>query len=75
MAGIGLGISGCVMQAVLKNPLASPFTLGLSSGAGFGVSVAIVLNFGLFGGMWLIIGNTFFFCLTVFGFHHWLVSY
>ena len=27
MAGFGLGICGCVMQAVLKNPLASPFTL------------------------------------------------
>ncbi|MDD1729658.1 MAG: iron ABC transporter permease, partial [Methanospirillum sp.] len=30
-AGIGLGISGTVMQAILKNPLASPFTLGIAS--------------------------------------------
>ncbi len=63
MAGIGLGISGCVMQAVLKNPLASPFTLGISSGAGFGVSLAIVLNLGVIGGAYIVIGNAFVFAL------------
>jgi iron complex transport system permease protein len=66
-AGFGLGISGAAMQAILRNPLASPFTLGISSGAGFGVSVAIVLNFGLFGGMWLIIGNAFIFAMLCSG--------
>ncbi|RLA76332.1 MAG: iron ABC transporter permease, partial [Deltaproteobacteria bacterium] len=37
-----LGISGAVMQCTLRNPLASPFTLGISSGAAFGAAVAIV---------------------------------
>ncbi|WP_370239617.1 FecCD family ABC transporter permease [Neptunomonas phycophila] len=39
-----LAVSGAQMQTVLKNPLADPFTLGLSSAAGFGASLAIVLN-------------------------------
>ena len=44
LVGLGLGVCGCVMQAVLKNPLASPFTLGISSGANFGVSLAAVFG-------------------------------
>ncbi len=56
------------MQAILRNPLASPFTLGISSGAGFGVSLAVVLNFGFFGGMYLIIGNAFIFAMLCSGF-------
>ncbi|HNX39832.1 MAG TPA: iron ABC transporter permease [Methanothrix sp.] len=59
MAGFGLGICGCVMQAVLKNPLASPFTLGITAGAQFGISIAAVLGFTLFGGPYFIIGNAF----------------
>lgn len=42
LAGAGLGISGCVLQAVLRNPLASASTLGVSQGAGFGAAFAIV---------------------------------
>ncbi|ETI96880.1 MAG: Transport system permease protein [Intestinibacter bartlettii DORA_8_9] len=42
VAGIGLAISGCVMQSILKNPLASASTLGISQGASFGAAVAIV---------------------------------
>lgn len=41
--GFGLGMAGCAFQAVLRNPLASPSTLGISQGAAFGASVAIVL--------------------------------
>ena len=67
VAGFGLGISGAAMQAILRNPLASPFTLGISAGAGFGVSVAIVLNLGFIGGMWLIIGNAFVFAMLCSG--------
>jgi len=59
MAGFGLGICGCVMQAVLKNPLASPFTLGITAGAQFGISVAAVVGFSLIGGPYFIIGNAF----------------
>lgn len=43
IAGIGLSISGCVMQTILRNPLASPFTLGISQGAAFGVALAVTM--------------------------------
>lgn len=50
IAGAGLGISGCVMQAILRNPLASSSTLGVSQGASFGAAFAIiVLNMGAIG--------------------------
>ncbi|MBN2050751.1 MAG: iron ABC transporter permease [Spirochaetales bacterium] len=42
LVGAGLSLSGTVMQSVLRNPLASPYTLGLSSAAAFGASFAIV---------------------------------
>lgn len=42
VAGAGLGITGCVMQAVLKNPLASASTMGISQGAAFGAAFAII---------------------------------
>jgi len=41
-AGVGLSASGAVMQSVLRNPLASPFTLGISQGAAFGAALAII---------------------------------
>lgn len=63
MAGFGLGICGCVMQAVLKNPLASPFTLGITAGAQFGISIAAVAGFTLLGGPYFIVGNAFVFAL------------
>jgi iron complex transport system permease protein len=63
MAGFGLGICGCVMQSVLKNPLASPFTLGISSGASFGVAVAAVLGVGVISGPYLLVGNAFLFAM------------
>ena len=65
IAGAGLGVAGAVMQAVLKNPLASPYTLGIASGAGFGASLAILLGAGFVGGQYLVIGNAFFFALLV----------
>jgi len=40
--GSSLALGGAVMQCVLKNPLASPFTLGISQGAAFGAAIAIV---------------------------------
>ncbi|WP_338833015.1 Hemin transport system permease protein HmuU [Moorella humiferrea] len=41
-AGVGLSVAGCVMQNILRNPLASPFTLGVSQGAACGAALAIV---------------------------------
>ncbi len=40
--GSALGIAGAVMQRILRNPLASPFTLGLSNAAAFGAAFAIL---------------------------------
>lgn len=42
--GAGLAVAGVVLQAILKNPLATPYTLGVSSGAALGVVVAIALG-------------------------------
>ncbi|HEX7800102.1 MAG TPA: iron chelate uptake ABC transporter family permease subunit, partial [Asticcacaulis sp.] len=48
-AGVGamLGMSGALMQGLLRNPLAEPGLLGVSAGAGLGAAVAIVLGLGL----------------------------
>lgn len=42
VAGAGLAVSGAAMQNVLRNPLGSPFTLGISQAAAFGAAFAIV---------------------------------
>nr|WP_253666536.1 iron ABC transporter permease [Thermoanaerobacterium thermosaccharolyticum] len=47
--GMGLSVAGTFFQGLLKNPMADPYVLGISSGAAFGASIAIVLGFGLFG--------------------------
>lgn len=44
--GCGLAISGAVMQAVVQNPLADPYILGISSGASLGATIAIMVGFG-----------------------------
>jgi len=45
--GVGLSISGVVMQAIVKNPLADPYILGISSGASLGATVAVMLGVGM----------------------------
>ena len=62
-AGIALGIAGAVMQGILRNPLASPYTLGISSGAGFGAALAILSGASIVGGEYFILGNAFIFAL------------
>lgn len=47
--GGGLALSGCVFQGILLNPLADPYTLGVSAGAAFGAAVALLLNISLLG--------------------------
>jgi iron complex transport system permease protein len=42
LVGATLSVSGAVLQAVFRNPLVSPYLLGISSGASFGASVAVV---------------------------------
>ena len=43
VAGWGLGLSGLATQSLLRNPIASPFTLGISQGAAFGAAFSIVV--------------------------------
>src|SRR5437762_10137491 len=44
MVGSSLAASGVVFQALLRNPLATPFTLGVSAGAALGAMLALTLN-------------------------------
>jgi iron complex transport system permease protein len=47
LVGAALAVSGTVTQSVLKNPLASPFTLGVSSGASLGAAIIMISGFTL----------------------------
>ena len=47
LVGLSLSLAGAEMQTILNNPLASPFTLGLSSAATFGAALGIVLDVAL----------------------------
>jgi len=49
--GAGLSVAGAVMQNDFRNPLAEPYTMGVSSGAFFGVVLAIVFGFCLIPGV------------------------
>lgn len=46
-AGGALSLAGLLMQGIFQNPLVSPYTLGVSNGASFGASLAIVLSYKL----------------------------
>ncbi len=50
IAGAGLAVAGVAMQSILKNPLADPYTTGVSSGAGFGATVAMTTGMTLVAG-------------------------
>jgi iron complex transport system permease protein len=47
--GSGLALSGAVFQGILLNPLADPYTLGVSAGAAFGASFVLLFDLGLLG--------------------------
>jgi len=47
VVGANLAIAGAVMQALFKNPMASPYTLGLSSGASLGAAIGILFPIAL----------------------------
>ena len=63
LVGLALATAGAEMQTILANPLASPFTLGVSSAASFGAALAIVLGIGIPGvpQNWIISANAFVF--------------
>ncbi len=50
LAGAALGLAGLMMQTLFRNPLADPFILGISAGAGLGVALAVMASGLLFGG-------------------------
>lgn len=62
VAGFGLAICGAAMQSMLKNPLADPYTMGISSGAGFGAALAMILGFELIAGGGVVL-NAFIFAI------------
>lgn len=53
LAGAALGLSGAVFQGLLLNPLADPYTLGVSSGAAFGAALVIIAGLLVPGAGWL----------------------
>ena len=46
LVGMALAVAGTVFQGILRNPLADPFTIGVSTGAAFGASLALFFGFG-----------------------------
>ncbi|PPC73934.1 iron-siderophore ABC transporter permease [Pokkaliibacter plantistimulans] len=48
VVGAALSVAGAQMQTILNNPLASPFTLGISAGASFGAALALAFGVALF---------------------------
>ncbi len=67
LTGAAMSVGGAVTQSVLHNPLASPYTLGVSSGASVGAAVVTVFGISLpFAGRWtLAAAGTVFGVLTV----------
>ncbi len=49
VVGAGLSIAGVIFQGILLNPLADPYTLGISAGAAFGASIALLLDISFLG--------------------------
>lgn len=66
IVGSMLSVSGVISQSVLRNPLASSYTLGISSGAAVGASIAILFGFNFLGLMTLPFFGLSFGMLTVF---------
>jgi len=54
MAGGALAVAGAVFQALLRNPLATPHTLGVSAGGAVGAAVAMFLDLSRFGGLGMV---------------------
>lgn len=62
-AGAGLAIGGCITQSVLRNPLATPYTLGISSSACLGAALSMIYGFAIIQGVYGQILNAFIFSL------------
>jgi len=44
VVGAALGVGGCEIQTILRNPIASPYTLGISAAASFGAAMGLIIN-------------------------------
>jgi iron complex transport system permease protein len=76
LTGASLAVAGVVMQGLLRNPLVSPFTLGMSSAASFGAVVAIVIGPGILGAWFLVSDDLFIiFMAFLFGWLSMLLVY
>ncbi len=66
VVGVSLALAGAEMQTILNNPLADPFTLGISSAASVGAALAITLGVGIvpFADTLLVTGNAFLLALA-----------
>ena len=67
VVGVGLAVAGATMQSVLKNPLADSYTTGISSGASFGATLAIIMGVNVVAGSWGLVANAFLFSLIPMG--------
>ena len=56
LTGSGLALCGCVMQAVVQNPMADPYILGVSAGATLGATGSLFLGLGVISGFWAFVG-------------------
>ncbi|MEV0931705.1 iron chelate uptake ABC transporter family permease subunit [Streptomyces phaeochromogenes] len=65
VCGAGLAVCGAVMQSLLRNPLADPFVLGVSSGASTGAVIVVVLGVG--GGLLSVSAGAFLGAVLSFG--------
>ncbi len=63
LSGAGLAVGGCVMQIILRNPLADTYTTGISAGAGFGATLAITAGIVLVDNAYPVVFNAFVFAL------------
>ena len=64
LVGASLAVAGTAMQGIFRNPMASPYILGLSSGAAFGASLAMVLGFSVVSGEFAVPAMAFIFCFV-----------
>jgi iron complex transport system permease protein len=64
IVGMGLAAAGAAMQSMMKNPLADPYTTGISSGAAFGATIAIAFGFSIIGGEYSTVISAFMFALV-----------
>lgn len=61
--GAILALGGCITQTILKNPLATPYTLGVSSSASFGAGIVIILGIGTNTSTFALITSSFIFSM------------